>query len=58
MCSYSRNRRRISRWGCEQENQGSEIDAAYLSSGCGTVAVHEAGRPPGIHFIIYILPAN
>jgi hypothetical protein len=34
MCSYSRNRRRISRWGCEQENQGSEIDAAHLSPGC------------------------
>jgi len=44
--------------GCEQENQGSEIDAAYLSSGCGTVAVHGAGRPPIIHFIIYVLPAN
>ena len=36
MCSYSRNRRRISRWGCEQKNQGSEIDAAYLSSGYST----------------------
>jgi len=34
MCSYSRNRRRISSWGREQENQGSEIDAAYLSPGC------------------------
>jgi hypothetical protein len=30
------NRRQISRWGREQENQGSEIDAAYLSPGCST----------------------
>src|SRR5215217_7167136 len=26
----------ISRWGCEQENQGREIDDAYLSPGCST----------------------
>jgi hypothetical protein len=30
------NRRQISRWGREQENQGSEIDAAYLSPGYST----------------------
>ncbi len=43
---------------CEQEHQGSEIDAAYPSVGCSTVAVSWAGRDPNLSLFRHVLPAN
>ncbi len=43
---------------CEQENWGSEVGAAQLSSGCSTVAVNWAKKHPDPSLCIYVLPAN